>query len=108
MKKILIILILISINLYSLTKNEEDFFKASIEGDINKVKELLALGIDINIQDEEGNTALMYASYKEHIEIVKELIKSGANVNIKDRKGKTALDYAREEEYDDIIKLLSK
>ena len=47
MKKILIILILISINLYSLTKNEENFLQASETGNINKVKELLALGVDV-------------------------------------------------------------
>ena len=51
MKKILIILILISINLYSLTKDEENFLQASKYGNINKVKELLSLGVNINIQD---------------------------------------------------------
>ena len=82
MKKILTILILISINLYSLTQNEENFLQASKYGNIEKVKELLALGIDINIKDVEGWTALIWASYMGNTEIVRELIKAGANLNI--------------------------
>ena len=82
MKKILTILLLISINLYSLTNNEENFLYASEIGDINKVKELLALGVNINIQNEEGETALIWATICGYIEIVRELIKAGANLNI--------------------------
>ncbi len=94
MKKILIILILISINLYSLTQNEENFLEAAEYGNINKIKELLTLGIDVNIQNEDGYTALIWASYKGYIKIVRALIKAGANVNIQDENGKTALTYA--------------
>ena len=108
MKKILTILILISINLYSLTNNEENFLQASETGNINKVKELLALGVDINIKDEEGWAALTLASYEGHIEIVRELIKAGANLNIQDEEGWTALDYAKAKGYNDIVEILSK
>ena len=108
MKKILTILLLISINLYSLTKDEENFLYASEIGDINKVKELLALGVNINIQNEEGETALMWALQYANVQLVRELIKSGANVNIKDKYGNTALDYAKDEGHNDIVELLSK
>ena len=74
MKKILTILILISINLYPITQNED------------------------------GWTALMYASLFGYIEIVKELIKAG--VDIKDRYGDTALDWAKDEGHNDIVELL--
>ena len=63
MKKILTILILISINLYPITQNEEDFLYASSMGDIKTVRKLLSLGMDVNIQNEDGFSALMYASY---------------------------------------------
>ena len=36
--------------------------KVSIGGDMKELKELLALGINVNIQDEYGWTALMKAS----------------------------------------------
>ena len=78
MKKILTILILISINLYPITQNED------------------------------GWTALMHASLFGYIEIVKELIKAGANLNIQDVDGETALDRAKEKGFDDIVEFLSK
>ncbi|WP_300747704.1 ankyrin repeat domain-containing protein [uncultured Brachyspira sp.] len=106
MKKILAVLILISFNLYSLTENEASFIEAAKNGDIKKVKELLALGADINIQDDNSWTALIYAAWAGHTETVKELIKAGANLNIKDNEGKTALDYAEGNGYNEIAKLL--
>ena len=68
---------------------------ASKNGDIEIVKEEIALGENINIQDEDGATALIYASYNGNMEVVRELIKYGANINIKDKYGKTALYYAK-------------
>ncbi|WP_300747663.1 ankyrin repeat domain-containing protein, partial [uncultured Brachyspira sp.] len=84
MKKILAVLILISFNLYSLTENEASFIEAAKNGDIKKVKELLALGADINIQNNGGDTALIWSAYYGHTETVKELIKAGADINIQD------------------------
>ncbi len=65
MKRILtlVILVFISTNLYALTKDEEGFLQAAKEGNINKVKELLTLGVDVNIQNEYGWNALMWASH---------------------------------------------
>ncbi len=108
MKKILAVLILISFNLYSLTQNEENFLTASENGNTKKVKELLALGADINIQDYNGFTALMWAIYNGHTETAKELIKAGADVNIQDDEGWTALDYAEKNGHNDTAKLLKK
>ena len=79
---------------------------ASKNGDIEMVKEEIALGENINIQDEDGFTALIYAYYNGNMEVVVELIKYGANINIKDKYGKTALDYAKEEGYNDIVDFL--
>ena len=42
-------------------KNRKNgFIKASKNGDIRKLKKLLDLGININIQDEYGHTALRF------------------------------------------------
>ena len=43
-------------------------------GRIDMVKGLLACGADVNIQDDEGSTALMCASEHGHVEIVKLLL----------------------------------
>jgi len=54
----------------------------------------LAKGADVNAQNEDGDTALMFAAGNGHIEIVQELLAKGADVNAKDRYGKTALMWA--------------
>jgi len=39
-----------------------DLIKASKNGNIEKIKELLKAGVDINLQTNNGSTALMLAS----------------------------------------------
>ncbi len=57
-----------------------------------KVKELLAKGIDVNLRNNYGQTALMEAVYKRSPQIVKMLLEvEGINVNLQDVFGKTAL-----------------
>ena len=69
---------------------------------------------DLNIQDCDGQTALINAYHchcfflDERAEIMEILINAGADRNIKDNKGKTALDYAKEERdrHQKIVELL--
>ena len=72
---------------------DNDLLNAVWNDNLDRVKSVLALdnGIDINIRDNNENTALIIASYKENIEIVKSLLDYGAEVNIKNNKGYTAL-----------------
>jgi ankyrin repeat protein len=69
--------------------------------DIYKI--LIERGADVNIQDSEGNTPLMYAS---DIEIVKDLINHGAIVNEKNNDGETALMLKYRSENIELIKCL--
>jgi ankyrin repeat protein len=48
-------------------------------------------GADINIQDVDGRTALIYACKNNNIETARILILNGANINIQDYDGKNAL-----------------
>lgn len=75
-------------------------------GDLDKIKECLANGIDVNEKDNDGWTALMFASSNGDLEIVKLLLTKGANVNIKDNDGRTALMYASYNGYFEIVKCL--
>ena len=78
-----------------------------IDGKKEKVKELLKLGVDPNIQDRNGGTALIYAARtRGYIDIVKILLENGADPNIQDNDGVTALMLASVERYPKIIKLL--
>ena len=60
-------------------------------GDLEKVTELISLGVNINVQDRTTNTALIMASVNGYPEIVKVLIRAGANVNLQNGWEDTAL-----------------
>jgi len=47
-----------------------ELIHASVLGDLDRVRQLLDRGTDPNIQDEAGDTTLMYASEKGNIIIV--------------------------------------
>jgi ankyrin repeat protein len=64
---------------------------ASKVGDVNEVKRQIKKGVDLDIMDNDGNTALIWASRSNHGEVVKLLIEAGANLNIRDNWGDTAL-----------------
>ena len=55
------------------------------------VSSLIKSGADINSQDNDGRTALMWAARTGRVNMVSSLIKSGADIHIKDIDGKTAL-----------------
>jgi len=70
--------------------NEADNFgctllmKAAKNGNNWELKSLLASGADVNLTDQDGWTALMYACrYQENISIVESLINAGAQVKVK-------------------------
>ena len=85
-------------------------YNASKEGDINKVKEMIERGADINHGNNLiiGKTPLIVASEFGYLDIVKYLIEQGANVNLGNNYGKTPLFYASFEEYLDIVKYLTE
>ena len=56
--------------------------------------QLVALLSDVNVQNREGNTPLIWAAMRGHMEIAKELIGANADVNVKDEDGYTALIWA--------------
>ncbi len=64
------------------------------EGDFEMFKYLLKKGVDVNVKNDDGSTALMVASLYGNLEMVKYLIENGADINAKDNDGSTALIYA--------------
>ena len=63
-------------------------------GDGEQLKELIPRGVDVNVKDCEGNTALAIAARSGHIDCVNILITAGADVNIVNDEGISALIYA--------------
>jgi ankyrin repeat protein len=60
-----------------------------------QVQDLIQAGVDVNLQDKNGSTALMMAVHNSNTssseEVVKMLIDAGADVNIQNKNGLTAL-----------------
>jgi ankyrin repeat protein len=67
------------------------FIQAAVSGNNNKVKEFIKSGIDINMKDKDGRTALMNAVMNNFLMVVITLIDAGANPNLQDKDGRTAL-----------------
>lgn len=74
--------------------NENELFKAISENDIEKVKNLVKNGVNVNAITHSNRTILIDASWKGYLEIVKCLVENGADINVKDNEGYTALIWA--------------
>lgn len=87
---------------------QEDFVHCVMVGDIDRVKNFLDTGINLNQQDEFGNTPLIQAAKYGRREVVQLLIAHGADVTAHNRSGWTALQYASYNNRPDIEELLRK
>ena len=98
-----------------------ELFNAVRTDNLNRVGELIAAGVDPNLQYSSGYTAymiaenyglrpgftaLMLASDKGHLKILNFLINAGANIDLQDIKGFTALDIAIKKGTQEIIDIL--
>ena len=76
--------------------SNNEFIDAAKNGDLNRVKEAIKEGVNINARNNYGYTALMYAVYQgrshifkitntnnDYLDIIKLLIENGADVNAK-------------------------
>lgn len=81
--------------------------RAASAGDVAKVKELLAAGVDVNAANSYGGTALAFAADKGQAAVVDVLLEHGADVNAKDRfYGSTPLEWAMSHGRAEIVKAL--
>lgn len=79
---------------------------ASAKGHKKIVELLLSKWAKIDLQDAEGNTALIYACKNGHSKIVRLLVQAGANLEIENKHGDTALFHASEKNHLDVIRIL--
>ena len=80
--------------------------EAAMDGNVSKVKKLLAKGSYMNAKNFDGKTPLHYAAEHGHLDVVQELVAKGAEVNAKNFDGKTPLDLAASEGHEDVVQAL--
>ena len=80
--------------------------KAANIGNVERVKQLLSAGVDIDLKNKAGGTPLHAASVSGRIEVVKLLISKLANVNAQNRQGVTPLSLAIDRKHPEVAKLL--
>ncbi len=88
------------------SQNASDLINAAKEGHVQKVKELLKRGFDVNAEDNDGVTALFMASQNGHIEVAKALLDKGADVDAQLNNGTTALILASQEGHSKVVNTL--
>lgn len=99
-------------DLKSLPRKEKNklFHHYVIEGDIVKVRMLLNSGVNINVKNSNGKTAIITSIKRRDVVMVEFLLMKGADIRIKDIKGNNAVTYAVivALKYNPIIRLLNR
>ena len=80
--------------------------RAVRNGDFENFVRLLDYGTEVNLQNEDGYTALMWAAIYGNLDIVRLLLDRGANLYLQNNNGKTALILASIHDHIDIVRLL--
>ena len=82
------------------------FFEASLRCNLDALKFLQAVGVNVDYRNEAGTTALLIASEQGHTEIVKRLVLTKADVNASDEQSNSALIFATENNNVEIVQTL--
>ena len=85
-----------------------DIRRACREGDLERVRQLIQDGQDVNRGNRYGWTPLMLAAEVGDANVVVELIRAGADVNGKDNNKRTALYWASRRGHSSVIKTLAE
>ena len=86
--------------------NNQDIFTYIKNNDIKSVKNYIDSGYDLNIQDDDDYTPLIYSVHYNKIEIVKLLLNAGADIDKQNNSGYTALISAAFNNNREMIELL--
>ncbi|UWX54153.1 ankyrin repeat domain-containing protein [Maribacter litopenaei] len=97
-----------SINMVTTVVNENisSLCKAAMQGDVDKVRSLIAMGESVN-EKSLGMTPAMYAARYNKAEVLRVLLLNQANLNIKSDKGYTAKDYAEMSKASEVLEVIN-
>lgn len=88
------------------TKGMTPFLKASSQGDIAIMRELIAHGAEVNATNGDGNNAIWLASAAQSLDAIEMLIAAGVDMNHRNPDGATALIYAASAGKREVVALL--
>jgi ankyrin repeat domain-containing protein 50 len=101
MKHIFILVLALCLHFQAIAQTSgQELLEAIKLRDIKKLKALVQQGANVDACDENGATALMWASYTNNLEMLKLLVNSGANVH---KKGVIYLDDEKEAYYGNLL-----
>ncbi len=86
----LVSFLLFACPMMALTEEEKAFIEYAKAGNLDGVQGAVANGININAQNEDGQTALHWAAWKSHEKIVDYLLLRNADTTIQSHKGHDA------------------
>lgn len=82
--------------------------RAAFRGDAHDVRDLIALGAELNAAGDLGHTPLHYAALQDHAAIAEILAEAGADLALRDEEGRTPAELAAMMGYDDLAKALRR
>ena len=74
------------LNKMNVSYDEDSFVQKAVEDDTKAVEYFLAAGMDPNVLDKNGNTALIMSMKQGHEDVVNLLLGYGADLEVKDKK----------------------
>lgn len=87
---------------------KKDLNQAAVDGDLDRVKTLVAEGQNVNAVNRMGMTPLVVAAMNDRTAVCEFLVEKGADVNAKDGRGQTALYFAVDRNNMQLVELLVK
>ncbi|WP_419198881.1 ankyrin repeat domain-containing protein [Wolbachia endosymbiont of Rhagoletis cingulata] len=78
------------------------------DGNLDKVKDLIARGANLETKDNNDNTTLHNACSNGHLKVVEYLIKKGASLKAKNKDNKTPLELADHKGYINIVEMIKQ
>jgi len=87
---------------------KKDLNQAAVDGELDRVKELVSGGADVNSKNRMGMTPLVVAAMNSRTAVCEFLAANGADLNARDGQGRTALYLAVDRGNKELIELLVK
>lgn len=76
------------------------------QGDTDQLLEFFDHGLPLDVQDPDGNTALMLAAYRGHVDTVRALIERGADVDRRNNRDQSPIAGALFKGEDEVVTTL--